>query len=457
VQDDWRLHPRLQINAGVRYEYSPPLAGGFNVNSSDPFGPFGTDRNKPMFAADRNNLGPRLGLIYDMTGDQKLVLRAGGAISYAPPQPFFYYASAFVDPRLPFNATLNPRDLPAGTVTSFPFPQAFINAVIANPNLLPSTFILSRNIADYNRRDEYSGQWNISLQRAVTNSLSAQASYVGSRALKLYAERNVNLRDPILGRRPHPELGDVDFRENAGRSSYHALQLALNQRLKRGFVLDGYYTFSKTLTYDSSDGTQTTDNDVQDPNNIAGSYGPKNGESRHRFVGVGSYAIPLNAYGSSSRWARWIAGGWQLQSIVTARSGAPINVLSGRDLYGNGRVTAQRPDRVNGVDAYVQSSDPLLWLNTAAFDVNTPTTQRRFGNLGFNALRGPGAFTMDAALHRTFGWHESQRLIFRLEAFNVLNHVVLANPTNSLANPNFGRILSGSGGRNVQIALKYMF
>ncbi|HET8549535.1 MAG TPA: carboxypeptidase regulatory-like domain-containing protein, partial [Bryobacteraceae bacterium] len=49
VQDDWRLSQRLQLNLGIRYEYSPPLRGGFNVSSSDPFGPF-IRAQEPMFA-----------------------------------------------------------------------------------------------------------------------------------------------------------------------------------------------------------------------------------------------------------------------------------------------------------------------------------------------------------------------------------------------------------------------
>ena len=122
VQDDWRLHDRLQLNAGLRYEYSPPLAGAFNVGSSDPFGAF-QPAGEPMFDPDRNNFGPRLGLIYDTRGDQSLIVRAGGGVMYGPPQPLFYYDMAFIDPNVPFLSAFTPTDIPAGLSIAFPFPQ----------------------------------------------------------------------------------------------------------------------------------------------------------------------------------------------------------------------------------------------------------------------------------------------------------------------------------------------
>ena len=97
------------------------------------------------------------------------------------------------------------------------------------------------------------------------------------------------------------------------------------------------------------------------------------------------------------------------------------------------------------------------WLNPSAFDINIPTAQVRYGNLGYNALRGPSGFTFDFALHKTFFIREKQRLTFRAEAFNILNHAVFNLPVNSVASPTFGQIVSASDGRNVQFGLKYMF
>lgn len=455
VQDDWRLSTRLQLNLGVRYEYYPPVRGGFNISSSDPYGSF-IGAQQPMFAADRNNWAPRFGLVWDATGDQKLIVRAGAGIGYIPPQAIYFYDMAFIDPKLPFVANFNPSDVPAG-VSNYPFPQSFINEVSANPSLLPASLILSRQVADYNARDTYAGQWNLSVQRAVNANLAIQASYVGSRTVKLIAPRALNLVDPALRRRPRTDIGDVLFFSNAANISYHALQISVNQKLWKGMAFDSYYTWAKSMAYGPADATITfTDNTMQDPQNWAGSYGPKQGDLRNRWVNTYSVAVPSGKLGANGL-GKAIVGGWTLQGILAWRSGLPVNVTSGVDAYGNGRVAGQRPDLVLGVDPYLKNSDALTWLNRAAFDSATPRAERRFGNLGYNVFRGPSGFSYDAALHKAFRFAERQAVTFRFEMFNALNHKVLSDPNSNLSSPQFGTITGASGGRNIQLALKYSF
>lgn len=455
AQDDWRLSPRLQLNLGIRWEYSPPLRGGFNIATSNPFGPFIPTARDNMHAPDRNNWGPRAGVIWSPFGSQKLVIRSGGGISYLPQQTIYYMDMAFLDPRLPFVFDLNPAEFPSFP-SSYPFPSELVNQIAANPSLLPPSFIPTRQVADYNRRDSYAGQWNFSLQSAITSTLALQASYVGSRSLKLTSPRNVNLFDPALNRRPEPQFGDVNIMENAGRLSYHALQLAANQQLSRGFTADAFYTWGKTTGYYLADDTLTFNlAPLQDPYNIAGSNGVKSGDIRHRFVGVFSYQIPAGS--SWSGFLRAALGGWTMQSITGWRSGLPVNVTSGVILFPNTRIDGQRPDLVSGVDPYVRDTASLRWLNRGAFDNAIPAAQRRFGNLGYNALRGPSGFTFDGAVHKQFIVAERHRVSFRCELFNALNHKVLGNPVSVVANPNFGLIQNASGGRNIQLALKYAF
>ncbi|HET8549312.1 MAG TPA: hypothetical protein VFL57_14965, partial [Bryobacteraceae bacterium] len=281
--------------------------------------------------------------------------------------------------------------------------------------------------------------------------------YVGSRTLKLISPRNVNAIDPATRRRPRPEFGDVQFFEDSARISYHALQLSANQRLAKGMTFDAYYTWGKALAYGAADATITfSDTTIQDVYNLAGSYGPKQGDIQHRFVGVYSVGIPTGGFARAGL-RRALFGGWTLQGILTTRSGLPLNVVSGRDMVGNSRSGGQRPDVVPGVNPYADTADPLVWLNAAAFDLTAPAAQRRYGNLGYNALRGPSAVTFDAGLHKTFFLTERHRLTFRAEAFNALNHANMGSPNTTVTNPNFGRITSASEGRNVQFALKYMF
>jgi hypothetical protein len=436
----------------VRYEYSPPLRGGFNTSTTDPYGPFTATAQEAMYVADKNNFAPRLGFVYDPLGNQKVVIRAGAGLGYLPQQPIFLYDMAFIDPRLPFVADLSPAEI--GAPSAYPFPQSFVDRVSASPNLLPPDFVAARQIMDYGRRDSYGGNWNLSIQTAVTETLAVQASYVGSRNLKLTSPRTLNLVDPALGRRPRPEFGDVNILENAANTVYHAMQLSANKRFAKGLSFDAYYTYGKGLAYFVPDDTQNfTLAALQDPLNIANSYGPKQGDIRHRFVGVYSYEIP----GPRSGPTKMLFGGWTLQGIMAWRSGLPINVTSGIDSAGNGRVGGQRPDIRQGADPYQRDTDALTWLNPAAFDNVTPRTERRFGNLGFNTFRGPSGFSWDAAVHKSFLFAERHRVVFRFELFNAANHKILSNPDSQVSNPNFGRILGASGGRNIQLALKYQF
>jgi hypothetical protein len=124
---------------------------------------------------------------------------------------------------------------------------------------------------------------------------------------------------------------------------------------------------------------------------------------------------------------------------------------------GNGRSAGQRPDAVAGVDPYLRSHDSQIWLNPAAFSVAATKAEKRFGNLGYYALRGPSAFTMDSGRHKTFSLTELQRLTVRFESFNTLNHTTFNNPNTTLNNATFGRITGTGSQRLYQVALKYVF
>jgi hypothetical protein len=167
-----------------------------------------------------------------------------------------------------------------------------------------------------------------------------------------------------------------------------------------------------------------------------------------------TYQVPTLA---SNPVLRHVLGGWAVQSITSLRTGFPLNVTAGVDLARNQRPGPQRPDLVAGVNPYATSPDGLVYLTRAAFDNATPAAQVRYGNLGYNALRSPGAFTMDASLHKNFRIREGHTFSFRLEAFNALNHFNPGGPVASVSNPNFGLIQGGSAGRNVQLAAKYRF
>jgi hypothetical protein len=458
-QDDWKVNRRLQLNLGVRYEYYTPLRGSIGLATSDPFGPR-TKIGDPIWDPDRNNFAPRFGLVFDMSGNSRTILRAGGAITYVAPQPFFFYDAAWLDARVPFAPLVPIVDLPDSVKpVTFPFPEEFVAGVRNNPDLVPPGLLPGLLAPDRSRRDEYAIQNNISIQQEVTRTLAVQASYVFNRALKLYTSRLLNPLNPATGRRDiGQDIGAAWLQENGARMWYHAMQLSLDKRMSNGLTLNMYYTLSKGMQYHNADNAFVRDSVTQDFNNIAGSIGPKVTDVRHRFQTVWSYMIPTAGFASQSTFGRFLLGGWTSQSILGWRSAFPLNVVTGRDNIGNGRPDGQRPDAVLGQSQYIESSDRLVRLNRAAYDTVAVQQQRRFGTLGYNTARGLSAFTWDASLHKVFAITEQHRITFRFEAFNWLNHTVLANPSANLADANFGRITGvAADPRNIQFGLKYNF
>ncbi len=237
---------------------------------------------------------------------------------------------------------------------------------------------------------------------------------------------------------------------------YNALELSINQRVWHGLSYDVYFTWASSQGYYTPDDTITfTGSGLQDPNNIAGSNGPMEGLPRKMLKSDYNYMIPGGHFHNA--FLRGALSGWTLRGILGWRSGNPLNVVSGSDFVGNGRSAGQRPNDVPTIDPYAENLTALTWLTPTAFSTTVLKSQKLFGNLGFNALVGPSAFTLDSGLHKTFMITEKQRLTFRLEAFNALNHLTFGNPNGTLNNTLFGLITSAGSPRAFQLALKYAF
>ena len=110
-----------------------------------------------------------------------------------------------------------------------------------------------------------------------------------------------------------------------------------------------------------------------------------------------------------------------------------------------------------GIDPYVRNVDKLIWLTAGAFSNTIPKALQQFGNLGYETLNGPGLVNLDTGIHKTFRFLERHQIQFRLETFNSVNHVNFTSLDATLSDPNFGKLTSAAGGRNVQLALKYLF
>jgi hypothetical protein len=262
----------------------------------------------------------------------------------------------------------------------------------------------------------------------------------------------------VVSRQPYPEFGRIQEVGNVAAANYRSLSAKLTRRLDAGLTLLAGYTLSKAR--DNGSGIRTLDGDTLFPQNsycVSCEWGPSIFDNRHRFVSSVLYELP---FGEGKPYLNHgignaLLGGWQLSSIVTASSGFPRNVMTGRDQSNTG-AGFDRPN-ATGADPNLPSGQRTTarWFNTDAFVLQPLGT---FGDAGRNTVTGPGAFSWDFSTMRNFKLTGSKTLQFRFEAFNFPNWPIWNDPNTNLLSPNFGRISSTRKPmRELQFGLKFLF
>jgi hypothetical protein len=241
----------------------------------------------------------------------------------------------------------------------------------------------------------------------------------------------------------------VDLRTNGLNNNYNSLQTNITKRFSSGLSFTTAYTWSKALGVGDDQGGFVVQTDIRR------NYGPTGYDRTHMFVASHLYEFPLGRgrrYATSGP-ASWILGGWQLNGVFRWVSGAPFTPTADA-------TPCNCPGNSNFADVvaptrYVEETGRgLLWFDPTSF---AAPGANRFGNAGRNSLRGPGYKNYDASLVRNFRFTERTRLEARAEAYNLTNTPRWGNPVNSVNNAAFGQILSASGERELQLALRLTF
>jgi hypothetical protein len=476
AQDTWRLHPRLTITYGLRWDvdFAPsttdgpnfPGVTGFNLNdlSQLALAPPGS----PAFKTTYGNVAPRLGMAFQLSRNQnwQAVLRGGFGV-------FFDLATSETGNLLanlgyPFGASQRTSGgtFPLGPAASAPPP-------ISAASLSSSSSTLNAFNPDLEL--PYSLQWNIAFEQALGLQQTISASYIGATGRRLL--------DTAFISSPNPNVGNANLVTNAGTSDYHALQFQFQRRLAKGLQGLSSYTWSHSIDT-ASGGSYNTGSDALVPRvSPDANRGPSDFDVRNAFSAGITYDVPapnLNALTDS------LLRGWSLQNFIQVRSAPPVNVSDSQFSRLFGGFTQIRPDIVPGQSFYLYG---LQYpggkaLNPAAFSVpplGSTGAPVRQGNLGRNAVRAFGAAQWDFAVHRDFPIRESLKLQFRAEMFNALNHPNFAPPAADIfnktqfgrSNATLGQYLAGTfagvaggglnqlyqigGPRSIQLALKILF
>jgi len=473
IQDDWKVRPRLTLNAGLRWEPKLPPIDQLNnlvgfvqgqqstVAPNAPTGlvyPGDQGIGEEVFPRDYNNFAPRLGFALDVRGTGKTIVRGGYGVFFIDPALTLYTRTVSTQPSVITVTTVNPQsfvDPYAGVTGGNPFPR---------PRVQPSEFAtyqyarpVSGGVLDPHAATGYSQNWNLTVEQQLWSKVAVSAAYVGNLGVKILAPKQLNPAVYVPGetpattnaRRIYPGLGDVEIATPYQSSNYHSLQLNATSRASKGLTLLANYVWSKTIDNGSATVEGNT-NWTRNSNDVRLDRGPADFDVRHRVNVTAIYDIPS---WKGDGVVAAILRDWQVNGILTATSGLPFTVKSGTDrsLTGIGLDNADivgDPSRPSGADV-------TQWFNPAAFVQAAPGT---FGTLGRNSQRGPGYASVDLALFRNIPISGRFRIQFRAEAFNALNHTNFNNPNATVtAGANFGRILSAYDPRVIQFGLKLQF
>jgi len=475
AQDDFRIHPRLTLNLGVRYDLQFPFTDPQDrklafvpgqqsaINPTAPVGllfPGDTGVRRGIVKTDVNNIAPRLGVAWDPAGDGRTAVRAAFGMFYgsitgnewnttADNQPFTVRQS------FPTVFTLSDpyRNLPGG-VGPFPFiytpgsPRFTVPAQVFGPSLdfvWPVTY-----------------QTNVTIEKEIGRSFSASASYVASvgRHLAAAVDNNYPIFGPgataanVNSRRPYlpGTIGAANVLSSIFASDYNGLQLSAE---RRGSHLSGkaYYSFGRG--YEDVDFQGGGLPGVQNAMRLADERARTSADRTHTFTLSGVWKV--DSLKDSTSWARWLARDWTLSAIVTLQTGAPLTIGAGQDRNLDG-LTNDRADLVGNPELdRGRPRDELIegWFNVAAFANPALGTN---GSSGRSIVEGPGYRNVDLGIFRDVRLRGRSMFQFRLEATNVLNIVNLNNPGTNLAAPaTFGKIRSARNMRQVQLGARVSF
>jgi hypothetical protein len=451
LQDDFRVNRRLTLNIGMRYDYfSAPQERDdrlFNLSN------FGTGPLRPsssIYNADFNNFSPRIGFAYTADKSAKTVIRGGFGM--------------FVNPRNmlggPVDLVQNAIDEPFRRVFSraeaLQFPQ--LRYPVVNANVLPlvkGAALAPSTLISEEFRNPYSLQFQLGLQRQLTNSIVLETGYVGTRGLKLNLVRDLNQVDRVTGVRPIPALGQFRYYDGSERSRFESWQTSLRKRLSNGFLVNAHYTWSKVLSFSDGDLVLNSQR-PQDNNNLRTERGPSPTDVNHRFASDAIYELPFNRLGiAKSTFGRLALAGWQISGIFTAQSGGAFSIGNPSSIPG------QRVDYIGG-DPYASNPNAsLVYLNRAAFQevpvIPASGAPIRPGTLGRNALRLPGFYNIDIGLAKNLNFTERLRLQIRGDFLNATNHTNFNAVDSNIRSQNFGKFTGTRGARVIQLNARFTF
>ncbi len=505
VQDSFKVTKHFSINYGLRWEPSVPSYDKYgrgnqfsmplflqgwhsSVYPSAPAGlifsgdtaqdPYGKAFTKAHWAT----FSPRLGMVWDPGGDGKQTIRAGFVLMHDTAE-LFYPERWTTNAPYVSSLTINTNEFGIGSGKfSNPFSGYVLNGKPGDP--FPGAAVFPTQgvyiSVPPNMPVQYMMQWNLSYQRQVGTNWVLQANYLGNAGRNIWGSTDVNYATPITGATTsntnsrrllyllNPTLGqfygDIQQTDTGGNSEYQGLLLSAQHQWAHNFTWRVNYTWSHCVSSWDFAG-ELAGVVYQNPlNRASGERGNCGYDHRHTFI---TSLVALSP-GIGGKFVSGITKDWQISPVISFITGNPIQLSDGgKDISLSGqlldRPTVLLPDQVYSGPA--PGNNGPYWFNPSAFvcagntqlSPNCPTSTGLFGNLGRNAVYGPGQINYDMALSRRLNFGERWKFEMRADFFNILNHANWGNPSSSITSSTFGEVTGYGGPRIIQMALKLYF
>lgn len=350
AQDDWKATRKLKINYGLRYDV-------YDIPDGDPNSPFQEARN---FKIDKDNVAPRLGMVYSLRdGNRPTVIRASAGVYYDTVYLAMY------ENAIQGNGT--GRYLSISRTPTQPGAPSFPNTIPAGTPLSTLGITQDAQIISQDFENTYAMHFQGQIEQALTDNLSATLGYIhsGGRHLPVYAQANcrpipgVTLADgrPVYGTRTiqlnpgipatfnnvsissctnkiNPNFNNIFEVNSVGSSQYDAMTFQLNKRFSQGYQFSFNYTLSRAVDDAPERNLQGVATVSQtDPSNRRLDRGYGIADQRHTFSGS---FVARPKFDVGNRLVRYILNNNQYGFTAFAGSGETFPITSNFDLNGDG-------------------------------------------------------------------------------------------------------------------------
>ncbi len=521
VSDTWQVSKKLTVAMGLRWELYPPglpaFPGQFSnfipSNNTLVVGGVGGNPNNGGLQNHLNYLAPRLGLAYRLT--EKTVIRTGIGVSYTP-----FEDNTYINNNYPTKGNIGAVQNPAGSA----YTSATYNGSLLSfesglpapaPLPIPSNGVYSVAALGFNGSTEayfptnfknpHVIAWNFSVQQSLPYHFTMDVAYVGNHGVDMGSSQNIN-GSPVIAPASAGDTAYLPYFPHTGNvtqyfvpvsAMYNGLQVKVDRRFSSGLSITSSLSYQKGMAYYNGG-----DDDGFYGFYLRGQYhrnwGLNDFNRTVSFVQSYVYQLPFGKgkrfMNSASRAVDMVAGGWQIEGILTVMTGTPFTVTYSSTYLNLAQGGTNTPIQVgpatklhginttsNGGSAWFdptafaappcQSATPSSGCPTGAIDQVAGAAQQ-VGNVGRNSMIGPNFFNLNAALAKTMHFNERVGLQLRLETVNTTNTPQFSNPNGGCCtanNANFGfvtgtvgsgsgSINAGTGGpRSVQLAAKLTF